>query len=51
VRKSWSKEPIKPSGFLHLDFNEEARGAGAPERKNHITERQLTGAVSRGTHD
>lgn len=42
VRKSWPKEPIKPSGFLCFGFNEGARGAGAPERKNHITERQLT---------
>jgi len=42
ARKSWLKEPIKPTGFLCLDFNEGARGAGAPERKNHITGRQLT---------
>lgn len=42
ARKSWPKEPIKPSGFLCLGFNEGTRGAGAPERKNHITGRQLT---------
>lgn len=37
-RKSQSNRPAS-FGF---GFNEGARGAGAPERKNHITGRQLT---------
>lgn len=49
-RKSLPKEPIKPSGFLCFGFNEGTKArararvavVAAPERKNHITGRQLT---------